>query len=116
VSIPAHGMALNVTVQSYNGRLDYGLIGCRRAVPDIAELADALLAEHRKLLELARGGEDAAVAAIAPPPKAKPVKAAKAAALAESAEPRRRAVRRGAPLNLVNTRPAGAAAARKPVS
>ena len=31
VSIPAHGMALNVTVQSYNGRLDYGLIACRRA-------------------------------------------------------------------------------------
>ena len=54
VSIPAHGMALNVTVQSYNGRLDYGLIGCRRALPDIMDLADALLAEHRKLLQLAR--------------------------------------------------------------
>lgn len=53
VSIPSHGMALNVTVQSYNGRLDYGLIACRRAVPDINELADSLLAEHRKLLELA---------------------------------------------------------------
>ena len=57
VSIPAHGMALNVTVQSYNGRLDYGLIGCRRALPDIADLADSLLAEHRKLLELARAIE-----------------------------------------------------------
>ena len=57
VSIPAHGMALNVTVQSYNGRLDYGLIACRRALPDIAELADVLLAEHRKLLELARALE-----------------------------------------------------------
>lgn len=53
VSIPAHGMALNVTVQSYNGRLDYGLIACRRAVPDVNDLADALLAEHRTLLELA---------------------------------------------------------------
>jgi diacylglycerol O-acyltransferase len=53
VSIPIHSMALNVTVQSYNGRLDYGLIACRRALPDINELADALLAEHRKLLELA---------------------------------------------------------------
>ena len=53
VSIPAHSMALNVTVQSYNGRLDYGLIACRRALPDVAELADSLLAEHRKLLELA---------------------------------------------------------------
>ncbi|WP_395689892.1 wax ester/triacylglycerol synthase family O-acyltransferase [Caenimonas koreensis] len=66
VSIPAHGMALNVTVQSYNGRLDYGLIGCRRALPDIADLADSLLAEHRKLLEVARSLE-AAPAAIAAP-------------------------------------------------
>ena len=54
VSIPAHGMALNVTVQSYNGRLDYGLIACRRALPDIDLLADAMLDEHRKLLELAQ--------------------------------------------------------------
>jgi diacylglycerol O-acyltransferase len=53
VSIPAHSMALNVTVQSYNGRLDYGLIACRRALPDVNELADALLAEHRILLDLA---------------------------------------------------------------
>jgi hypothetical protein len=53
VSIPTHGVALNVTVQSYNGRLDYGLISCRRALPDIAELADMLLAEHRILLDLA---------------------------------------------------------------
>lgn len=53
VSIPTHGVALNVTVQSYNGRLDYGLISCRRALPDIAELADMLLAEHRILVDLA---------------------------------------------------------------
>ena len=53
VSIPGHSMALNVTVQSYNGRLDYGLISCRKALPDIGELADMLLAEHRLLLDLA---------------------------------------------------------------
>lgn len=53
VSIPAHSMALNVTVQSYNGRLDYGLIACRRALPDVNELGDYLLAEHRILLDLA---------------------------------------------------------------
>jgi len=65
VSIPAHGMALNITVESYNGRLDFGLIGCRRAVPDIADLADSLLAEHRKLLILLRPAE-ALVAAAQP--------------------------------------------------
>ncbi len=73
VSIPAHSMALNVTVQSYNGRLDYGLIACRRALPDVAELADSLLAEHRKLLELATGL--AATATAAEPVVATEVKA-----------------------------------------
>ncbi len=53
VSIPTHGVALNMTVQSYNGSLDYGLIACRRAVPDIADLADFVVDEHRRLLEAA---------------------------------------------------------------
>ncbi len=96
VSIPAHGMALNVTVQSYNGRLDYGLIGCRRAVPDIMDLADALLAEHRKLLALVRGPEAVAEPVKAEPLPAVPVKSA----------PKRRVARRGVALNLVK---AGAA-------
>ena len=72
VSIPAHGMALNVTVQSYNGRVDYGLIACRRALPEIGDLGDLVLAEHRGLLALAvaRQTERAAAqtaAALAPP-------------------------------------------------
>lgn len=72
VSIPAHGMGLNVTVQSYNGRLDYGLIGCRRAIPDIMDLADSLLAEHRKLLELARSLDAPEQATAAPAPQEPP--------------------------------------------
>jgi len=67
VSIPAHGMALNVTVQSYNGRLDYGLIACRRALPDIADLGDAMLAEHRTLLQLARERDEPKVVPAHPP-------------------------------------------------
>ncbi|WP_084461294.1 wax ester/triacylglycerol synthase family O-acyltransferase [Curvibacter gracilis] len=68
LSIPTHGMALNVTVQSYNGRVDYGLIACRQAVPQIHELADFVLEEHQQLLALARqaeahGGKPAAAAA-----------------------------------------------------
>ncbi|HSW04985.1 WS/DGAT/MGAT family O-acyltransferase [Aquabacterium sp.] len=43
VSIPSHGMALNITVQSYNGTLEFGLTACRRALPDIADLADYLM-------------------------------------------------------------------------
>lgn len=52
VSIPGHGLALNMTVQSYNGSLEFGLTACRRAVPDVADLADYVVAEHKKLLSL----------------------------------------------------------------
>jgi len=42
-SIPFHGQALNITVESYCDSLDFGLVACRRTVPDLAELADKLL-------------------------------------------------------------------------
>jgi len=42
VSIPAHGMALNLTVQSYCGALDFGLTACRKTVPDLRKLAGYL--------------------------------------------------------------------------
>jgi diacylglycerol O-acyltransferase len=35
VSIPSNGSVLNITVQSYLDKLDFGLIACRTAVPDI---------------------------------------------------------------------------------
>ena len=44
VSIPIHSMALNVTVQSYAGSLDFGLIACRRAVPDVDDIASRIAA------------------------------------------------------------------------
>lgn len=43
VSIPAHGAALNITVQSYMDSLNFGLTADRRAVPDIGQLGDYLL-------------------------------------------------------------------------
>ena len=52
VSIPAHGCALNITVQSYNGSLDYGLTACRRAMPDVEELANLIVAAHAELQTL----------------------------------------------------------------
>ena len=39
LSIVVHGVALNITVQSYRGQLCFGLIACRRALPDVKELA-----------------------------------------------------------------------------
>ena len=42
VSIPIHGIGLNMTVQSYEDRLDFGLTADRKAVPDITVMADLL--------------------------------------------------------------------------
>ena len=66
VSIPTHGVALNMTVQSYNGSLDYGLIACRRAVPDVADLADFVVEEHRRLFAAAMKEPSIQVEAAAP--------------------------------------------------
>ena len=39
VSIAADGLALNITVQSYRGRLDLGITACLEAVPDVEGIA-----------------------------------------------------------------------------
>ena len=107
VSIASHGTALNVTVQSYNGRMDYGLIACRRAVPDITEIGDYMLAEHQTLMDLmqalpgdaksaAGAGKPGAARGAAPVPAA-PVPAAPAAktAAAKARKPAARKVAAG---------------------
>ncbi len=42
VSIPMDGQALNITLSSYDGSLDFGLIGDRNAVPHLQRLLDHL--------------------------------------------------------------------------
>ncbi len=83
VSIAIHSMALNVTVQSYAGRLDYGLIACRRAMPDVTDLGDHLLAEHQVLL--AKAQEVAGVQMPAPQASPAPAVAAKKPAAKKAA-------------------------------
>jgi diacylglycerol O-acyltransferase len=39
VSIPMHGMALNITLQSYADTLNFGFIGCRDTLPHLQRLA-----------------------------------------------------------------------------
>ncbi|GCL61823.1 diacylglycerol O-acyltransferase [Rubrivivax pictus] len=41
-SIVVHGMALNITVQSYDQQMDFGLMADAAAMPDVRTLADAL--------------------------------------------------------------------------
>ncbi|MBV9890035.1 MAG: wax ester/triacylglycerol synthase family O-acyltransferase [Rhizobacter sp.] len=53
VSIPSHGMALNLTVQSYCGSLDFGLTACRKTVPELRKLAGYLGESLQELLDAA---------------------------------------------------------------
>jgi diacylglycerol O-acyltransferase len=41
-SIVVHGMALNITVQSYNGSLDFGLMADALAMPDVKAFAQSI--------------------------------------------------------------------------
>ena len=41
-SIVVHGMALNITLQSYDQQMDFGLMADAAAMPDVRTLADAL--------------------------------------------------------------------------
>ncbi|WP_156756634.1 WS/DGAT/MGAT family O-acyltransferase [Actinokineospora pegani] len=38
VSVPYEGQALNITVTSYNGDMEFGLTGCRRSVPRLQRM------------------------------------------------------------------------------
>lgn len=49
VSIVTHGLGLNITVQSYAGRLEFGITACREALPRPESLARGL---HHALDEL----------------------------------------------------------------
>ena len=79
LSIVVHGVALNITVQSYMGQLCFGLIACRRAVPDVAELANQMqraLRAARALMLPDKVSDSPASQSAAPPPAAEPAAAA----------------------------------------
>ena len=53
VSALADGQGLNMTVQSYNGNLDFGFIACRELVPDVWLLTELLHEAMQELLAAA---------------------------------------------------------------
>jgi hypothetical protein len=55
VSIPYHGVGLNITVQSYAGEMEFGITACRRVLsqPEVQELTEHLLGSLRELQRLA---------------------------------------------------------------
>jgi diacylglycerol O-acyltransferase len=52
-SIVFDGFAMNITLVSYNGRLDFGIIACRRSVPHVQRVIDYL---EEALVELEEVG------------------------------------------------------------
>jgi len=97
VSIPAHGMALNLTVQSYCGSLDYGLTACRKTVPDLRKLAGYLDESLQELLDAVFPAAAPAAAAAKRAPSARkraPVRAGTRKAAKKAASPRPSAAKR----------------------
>jgi WS/DGAT/MGAT family acyltransferase len=55
VSTIVDGQGLNITVQSYLDTLDFGLVACRELVPDLWDLADAIVDELGELQKASAG-------------------------------------------------------------
>ncbi len=91
-SIVVHGIALNITVESYSGSLDFGLTACRKAMPDVAHLAHDMLAAHRELLATVQDAAEATPAPAAPAAAKKRV-ARKTAVKAKKAPARKTAAK-----------------------
>ncbi len=75
VSALVDGQGLNITVQSYDGNLDFGFLGCRELVPDIWVLPDLIHESMKELVDIAKAASDPLQA-----PSKKPKKTAKKAA------------------------------------
>ena len=113
LSIVVHGVALNITVQSHVDQICFGLIACRRAVPDVHELGNQVKRAMETLRALASHAGVAALPAEPAPParaaaangraarkprasaKAKPKAARRSRLSRPSAAPARRASRAG---------------------
>jgi WS/DGAT/MGAT family acyltransferase len=54
VSAVAHGLALNITILSYDGSLDYGLVAAKEAMPKLRGFAGHLRSAHAELLAKAK--------------------------------------------------------------
>ena len=104
-SIVVHGLALNVTVQSFGQHMDFGMMADGAAMPDVARFGEAVRAAYEELgalpVELpappaevkkpAPRKRAASKAAPAPKKAAKPVSKATKSPRASAPAPRRRA-------------------------
>jgi WS/DGAT/MGAT family acyltransferase len=68
-SIVTHGMGLNVTVQSYDQSLDFGLMADAKAMPDVRNLADAVTDAFETLRALPLHDDDGSTPSARKPAK-----------------------------------------------
>ncbi|MEP7099212.1 MAG: WS/DGAT domain-containing protein, partial [Burkholderiales bacterium] len=85
-SIVVHGVALNITVQTYDESLEFGLIACGEAMPEVAELARHVQAAFDEFQALPATVEPAPI--VAAPTK----KAAAKKPAAKAVKPRAKSV------------------------
>ena len=71
LSVITDGMGLNLTIISYLDRVDFGIVGCREAVPDPWFVADEIRRAYEELLELVDADEALASASEKPRAKAR---------------------------------------------
>ncbi len=92
-SIAVHGLALNVTVQTYDQSLDIGLMACGEALPETAELAAYVEAAFMEFqaLPVAEAASEPAVAAKKSPARKAAAKVAPAKKPVAKATPKPRA-------------------------
>ena len=57
VSAVAHGLGLNITIVSYDGSMDFGLLAARSAMPDVRRLARCVDEAYEELLETTEMGD-----------------------------------------------------------
>lgn len=82
LSIIMHGLALNITIQTYAGHVDFGIIGDKKALPHAQDLAKAIEAAFEQAQALMVGTAPAPAATPSGPPAVKtPVKTRKTAVL-----------------------------------
>lgn len=101
MSIVIHGIALNITIQTYAGSVDFGVIADQAALPEVQDLTQALVdafEEGRALLAAAQASAPVAKATKkeGATPKATPrtgAQRAKAATVPAKSSPRKRAAR-----------------------
>jgi diacylglycerol O-acyltransferase / wax synthase len=85
LSIPHHGCALNITVQSYLDQLEFGLVACSETVPDAQRIADTIAEDFAAMRRAdAELGSQGGIETIAVTPRPAPLSAHEPITLGEA--------------------------------